>query len=155
MYSRDEKSRIKHAFWTAYGQYMSGVPVYTDEGKKKNWLNYKTGVRHISFKTDADTQGAYIGIEIRHRDKEERKAVFGKFQSLHRMLTDHLQEEWIWKEHFTDENEKVSSRIYWQKSGVNVLREADWPELISFFKPRMLALDAFWAEVKDLFEDSE
>ncbi|RYZ23162.1 MAG: DUF4268 domain-containing protein, partial [Chitinophagaceae bacterium] len=33
-----------------------------------------------------------------------------------------------------------------------IFRREDWPELISFFKPRIVALDAFWSEAKYFFE---
>jgi hypothetical protein len=43
------------------------------------------------------------------------------------------------------------SRIYTAAEGVNIYRKEDWPAIISFFKPRIIALDAFWTEVKEGF----
>ncbi|MFA6248901.1 MAG: DUF4268 domain-containing protein, partial [Mucilaginibacter sp.] len=48
MYSKDQASQLKQAFWTAFGQYMG--PVLSAEGLRTNWINYKTGVKHIYFR---------------------------------------------------------------------------------------------------------
>lgn len=153
MFSREEKVKIKQAFWTAFGQYMKGVPVVDEEGKKKNWLNYKTGVRGIRFKTDATDKKGYIGIELIHKDEDERLLVWEQFLSVGKLLTEQLQEDWIWEKDHCDEFGKRFSRIYLELPNVNVFREQDWPTLISFFKPRVLALDAFWDNAKPMFED--
>ncbi|RZK69081.1 MAG: DUF4268 domain-containing protein, partial [Pedobacter sp.] len=51
-----------------------------------------------------------------------------------------------------DENYKIISRIYAEIDNVNVFNKDDWPKLISFFKPRIIALDDFWYDVKDAFD---
>lgn len=52
MYTREQISQLRQEFWTTFGQYMS--PVLSAEGGKINWLNYKTGIKHLHFKMDAD-----------------------------------------------------------------------------------------------------
>jgi hypothetical protein len=59
-----------------------------------------------------------------------------------------LQEEWTWLLHTRDEQQKIVSKIYTEKAGVSIFRKEDWPELISFFKPRMIALDEAWNKIK-------
>ncbi|MFT4204918.1 MAG: DUF4268 domain-containing protein [Chitinophagaceae bacterium] len=153
MYSREEKVKLRHAFWTAFGQYMNGVPVFDEDGRPKNWLNYKTGVRGIRFKTDATDKKGYIAVELLHKDADERTLVWEQFLSVKKLLDAQLAEEWTWEKDYRDEQGKTYDRIYLELSNVNVFREQDWPALISFFKPRILALDAFWDETKMLFED--
>jgi hypothetical protein len=48
---------------------------------------------------------------------------------------------------------KTVSRIYKELPGVSVFNKSDWPELISFFKPRLIALDAFWENARYSFDD--
>jgi len=60
------------------------------------------------------------------------------------MLNNYLNEEWQWALHDKDENGKIISRIYKQISGVSIYNRNDWPQLISFFKPRIITLDEFW-----------
>ncbi len=66
MYSKDEASQLKQAFWTTFGQYIS--PILSTDGLKINWVNYKTGIKHLYFRMEADKQIATIAIEISHPD---------------------------------------------------------------------------------------
>src|SRR5882724_8418668 len=50
MYTKQEASRLRQEFWTAFGQYMALSP--STGGEKANWLNYKTGVRYLNFKME-------------------------------------------------------------------------------------------------------
>ena len=68
------------------------------------------------------------------------------------MLHNTLEEEWDWELHTTDNNGKTISRIYTQLHAVSIFKQEDWPQLISFFKPRVIALDEFWNNVKPVFE---
>ena len=63
-----------------------------------------------------------------------------------------LQEEWQWQLKLPGENNKTISRISKTLSPANIYRKEDWPLIISFFKPRIIALDLFWNAVKYSFE---
>jgi hypothetical protein len=58
---------------------------------------------------------------------------------------------WRWNETLPTEHKTISS-ISQQLDGVNIFNQSDWPAIISFLKPRIIALDAFWDMVKDGFE---
>ncbi|MEP7319001.1 MAG: DUF4268 domain-containing protein [Panacibacter sp.] len=150
MYSRREASQLKQRFWTAFGQYM--LPVFSAEGEHINWINYKTGAKDIYFRMNADNKKATIGITLTHKDAELQALYFDQFKQLKAMLEDALQEEWIWLLHTADEHEKLVSSIYAEINNVSVFNKAEWPQLISFFKPRIIALDAFWSNAKYAFE---
>lgn len=62
MYTRQEASKLKEEFWTAFGKYMSPIP--SAEGLPINWVNYKTGVKDVSFFMEADNKQASIGIQL-------------------------------------------------------------------------------------------
>jgi hypothetical protein len=149
MYSKVESSKLQSRFWTSFGQYMSPVPFAS--GEKLNWINYKTGRKHIYFKLFANAEGAVISIDISHPDEEERSAFYEQFESLKKILDAALEEEWIWEKHAMDINGKNISRIYAALPGVNLFQENDWPAIISFFKARIMKLDAFWNEYKAFF----
>lgn len=149
MYSRQEASQLREEFWTAFGKYMQ--PILSAEGERINWINYKTGVKHISFKINA-AKGASIAIEISHPDLDEQKNHYQKFEQLRLLLNNALEEDWNWIAAVKDENDKLVSRIYLEITDVHILNKADWPTLISFFKPRIIRLDQFWSNVKPLFE---
>ena len=150
MYSKDEASRIKQEFWTVFGRYIA--PQLSAGGLKINWINYKTGVKHVYFKMLADKNSAAIAIEIVHPDKGIQEVFFEQFAAFKNILENALNETWQWELHGTDEYGKTVSRIYKRLDGVSVFNKNDWPALISFFKPGIIALDAFWEDVKDGFD---
>ena len=149
MYSQEQSSKIKAQFWTSFGQYMKPVPGAA--GLPINWINYKTGIRNVHFKLDVDNIRALIAIEISHPQHEERLNYYNQFLSLKRLLDSTTNFKWQWNENFKTEHKTISS-ISQQLDGVNILNQADWPAIISFLKPRIIALDAFWNMVKDGFE---
>lgn len=151
MYTREEASRIKHAFWTTFGKYIALHP--SSEGLKINWVNYHTGFKHVYFRMKADTRKASIAIELTHPDTEIQEMFFDKFRDLKIVLEGILQEEWTWDLHTLDEFGKTISRIYKETAPVNVMDQVQWPRIISFLKPRIIALDEFWNIAKESFEE--
>lgn len=150
MYTREEVKRIKEQFWTAFGQYM-GLSL-SAEFDKINWINYRTGIKNLHFRMDADKRSAIIMIEMSHADASMRGLMFEQFEAYKSILHDALGEEWIWEQDAENDYGKPIARIYTRISGVNIFQQADWTLLIEFFKPRLKALDAFWCDVKDGFE---
>ncbi|MGN6393916.1 MAG: DUF4268 domain-containing protein [Mucilaginibacter sp.] len=150
MYSKDEASQLKQEFWTAFGQYMS--PVLSAEGLRVNWVNYKTGLKHVYFRMQADKHRATIAIELAHPDADIQELFFEQFKELKNILNAAVGEAWEWQLHMTDDYGKTTSRIYTKMDGVSIFNNADWPALISFFKPRIIALDDFWSDAKYAFD---
>ncbi len=150
MYTKQQSSELRQRFWTAFGKYLA--PISSASGDKVNWINYKTGIKLIHIKMDASGSDAYIGIEIADKIESEREKRFDHFLSLKRVFETTVAEKWVWKKHaFAADGKEVSS-IYTRKENVNVLKESDWPEIISFLKPRIIALDHFWVEYKEVFD---
>jgi Domain of unknown function (DUF4268) len=150
MYTKQEASAIKRKFWTAFGLYMKPVPSAWHE--KVNWLNYKTGIKDVYFRMHADTNLARISIELTHGDPMIRQIFFDHFTAMKGMLHSTLGEEWDWIPEAFDEWGKAVGLIQSEISGVNLMEEKSWPGLIGFFKPRLIALDSFWGDVKDSME---
>lgn len=151
MYTREQASKLRQAFWTAFGQYMA--PVLSAEGMPTNWINYKTGLKNVYFRMQADKKLASIAIEMTQPDLEIQQMFFEQFGAMKELLHSTVGEEWTWELHTSDEYGKEVSRIYTELKGVNVFNQDDWPALISFFKPRMIALDAFWSDAKYSFDE--
>ena len=149
MYSKQEESLLRKQFWTSFGQYLAPIPSAT--GLKINWINYKTGIRHVQFKMDAVNEQAYIGVELSHNDPTAQQLFFNHFKTLQQELENTIGEKWLWEEH-TVVNGKSICRIYQVMNNINIYRQADWPEIISFLKTRIIGLDRFWAAHKDIFE---
>jgi hypothetical protein len=151
MYSRAETSKIRTDFWITFGQYMKPVP--NAQGRRINWPNYRTGVKDIYFRMRAEREFASIGIELGHADEEMQELFFDQFAQLKKLLVSSVGEEWDWKLHAKNEHGQTVSKIEKVLTGVNVMEQADWPKIISFLKPRIIALDEFWDNVKPGFEE--
>jgi hypothetical protein len=150
MFTRAEASLMKQEFWTAFGKYMR--PVRSAEGGKINWINYHTGVKNIHFRMDVDHHAAAIYIAIQHPDPEIQELFFEQFLELKDLLHTELQEAWEWQLRMPVSDGKVITRIYKEMPEVSVFNRDQWPELISFFKQRIIALDRFWENAKFSFD---
>ena len=148
MWSKDETAKLKQAFWTAFGQYMR--PVLGAAGAPQKWLNYATGIPDLYFRAFAGGNSAVVGIEITDAKGEWGQQLVAQLNAVRRLLQTATNEEWHWLE---AEDRAPQSLFYGTAlSGVSVYRQEDWPAIISFFKPRLLALDAFWQEARWGFE---
>ncbi|WP_293945434.1 MULTISPECIES: DUF4268 domain-containing protein [unclassified Sphingobacterium] len=150
MYSREEVKQLKQLFWTKFGQFMS-LHAAAD-GEKVNWINYKTGVRHLYFKMDADKNTAKIAIIWSHADAGIRTLMAEQFMQYKALLHAILGEDWEWDMDSYDAYGKPYCQIYKTLAGHSIFKETEWGELIAFFKPRMIALDEFWSSAKYAFD---
>ncbi len=143
-------SQINQEFWTTLGQYLA--PVLSAEGEKINWVNYKTGEKHIRFIMQTKNNLATVTIELSHKDAGLQEWYFDKFLQLKKILEKETGIEWHWQQMHTDQYGKTTNNISTGLHGLNVLNKSDWHQLISFFKANMVALDAFWCRHKFAFE---
>jgi len=151
MFSREEASHIKQEFWTAFGRYMS--PILSAEGVKTNWVNYHTRVKDVYFRMDAGKKSATISISMEHGDPDMQELYFEQFLELKDHLENELQETWEWQLKSSGDDGKTITKIYKELADASVFNRDDWPELISFFKQRLIALDRFWENAKYSFQN--
>ncbi len=150
MYSKDEASKIRQQFWITFGKYMKPIP--SAEGIEVNWVNYKTGVKHIFFRMNADQRETSISIDITHPDVETRNVFYNQFMAFKTLLDDALGEEWDWQIEVVNDFDVPLSKISKSLPNSSIYNQQNWPTLISFLKPRIIALDQFWTDVKPIFE---
>jgi len=150
MYTKVEASFLRQTFWTSFGQYMSPVP--SASGEKVNWINYKTGIKGIFFKMDADKSSAMVAVEIILADKVLQNEYFSIFTKFVKQFKEIAGAEWTMEKHYTNEYHQSLSRIFIEIKDVNIFNKNDWPAIISFLKKNVISLDAFWDEYKPAFE---
>ncbi len=150
MYSKEEAYQKKKDFWISYGSYMKLQ--FNAEGESINWINYKTGVKGIYFRTNVDRKFAEVFIEIDHPDPSFRHLIWEQFVEYENVLHSYVGDKWIWTEDDFDEDGKAISTIKIRLDGVSIFRDSDWPTIISFLKEKMINLDEFWIDHKDSFE---
>lgn len=99
---------------------------------------------------DASPGKAIIQILLNHPDKEKRFAFFAQWHENKHILEEALGESWYWERELAGSPHQSS--ISQSLEGVELLNKKDWPAIISFFKPRIIALDAFWNDMQMVFE---
>lgn len=69
------------------------------------------------------------------------------------MLHNALGEEWEWLPDSINTQSVPIAKVFAERAGLSIYNQQQWPEMISFLKPRIIALDEFWINVKPVFED--
>lgn len=150
MYSKEEASKLRQQFWITFGKYMKPIP--SAEGLPINWVNYKTGVKHVFFRMNAEQKQTTIAIDITHADMVSRHLFFEQFKAFQILFSDAVNEQWQWELNAVNEYGIALSQISKTLNDVSIFNQQDWPTIISFLKPRIIALDQFWTDVKLVFE---
>lgn len=150
MYTAERASRIRETFWLKLGKYLAPIP--GAGGDKVNWINYKTGIKDFYFRMEATRSEARISVEIMQRDPVYSKKLYEQLVLLRGDFESTMQETWIWEPASVNDTNMPLSRLYTDLKNVNVLKEDDWPTIISFLKPRIILLDQFWNNNRMIFE---
>ncbi|MEJ7627813.1 MAG: DUF4268 domain-containing protein [Ferruginibacter sp.] len=150
MFSKQEATLLRQQFWTNLGKYLS--PVNSANGEKINWINYKTGVRYIRFIMEAGDNSARVSIEISHPDPVLRNLFYQQFNILKTRLEESIGCILSWENEVLTEHGKQVSFIQDEITGVCIYKKEDWPRIIPFFKSRMVGMDLFWTDYKEVFE---
>lgn len=127
-------------------------PVPSAFGEKINWINYKTGIKGIFFKMNADNNNVIIAIEISCKDHELRMQYFDLFIHLEKKFINFMGANFTFEKNYIDIYGKDLSRIFYSLGKINIYRETDWPAIITFLKKYITALDNFWFNYKVAFE---
>jgi hypothetical protein len=150
MYNKEEATKLRQQFWITFGKYMKPIP--SADGMPINWVNYKTGVKQIFFRMEAEQKHISISIAITHSDPILSALYFEQFKSFKSIFTAAMGEEWDWEPNATNDFGAPLAQISKSLSGLSIYNQQDWPAIISFLKPRIIALDEFWSNVKPVFE---
>jgi len=153
MYGKEEALELRKLFWTSFGKYMGKHR--SVHGNKVQWVNYKTRVKDIYFRLEADKRTARVFIDLQHRDPEIRDLIFEQFTQLKTVFHDQTETEWEWYPSYTNEYKTNVARIMIEIEGVNLYNKDTWNDIFPFFEKHMVGLDAFWVEFYDVFKNLE
>jgi hypothetical protein len=153
MFPKEENKEKRTAFWTAYGMHMKRHSSF--RGPKTGWLNYRTGMKDIYFRQDADAHGVRVAIDIQHADASLREVYYDQFWELETLLHTTSGAIWHWDRHCILPTGEEISRIHIEKKGLNIYHDSDWPAMFLFFEAHILSLDEIWANAYDVFKDLE
>ena len=150
MYSKEEASQIRKKFWVSFGRYMKLHPPAGE--RPVNWLNYKTGISKLIFKTDANNKSALIRIEMNAPDTDIQHLMFEQFEEFKPLFESVAGTDWYWLKDVFDEHGRPVCRIEKRLENVSIFKEDSWPEMIGFLKESLCALDEFWEDARHAFE---
>ncbi len=151
MYGKDEAKELKTLFWTSFGKYMRKHK--TEYGSKIQWINYKTGVKDIYFRLDADKRTAKVCVDLQHRDEGIRELFYDQFLEVKTVFSDMTGQDWVWLKDYTNEYGHSMSRLFVELEGVNMYNKDHWAGIFTFYENALVGLDEFWNEFKDLFKN--
>ena len=149
MFTKEEASRFKTEFWTAFGVIMK--PHFSASGFRINWINYKTGLKDIVFKFDADKKSTSIAIQLKHKDDGIRALYWEQFLEFKTLFQSIMEEEWIWDDNLIDKFGSSYSSISIRIDG-NIFDQDKWQNMFAFLKPRLIKLDEFWDDGQEMFK---
>lgn len=139
MYSKEELKRLKLEFWESFAAYCEVQPNL--RRRRKIWTLYNTKVKGVEMKFDANRKGAYVILEVNHRNEADRLEMFEKLTWYKEQIEQDLPEELIWDICFIRENGEQVARIYAAKEGLDLHRRTDWGEMFSFMATQMYLLE--------------
>lgn len=139
MYSKEELKRLKLEFWESFAAYCEVQPYL--RRRRKIWTLYNTKVKGVEMKFDANRKGAYVILEVNHRNEADRLEMFEKLTWYKEQIEQDLSEELIWDICFIRENGEQVARIYAAKEGLDLHRRTDWGEMFSFMATQMYLLE--------------
>lgn len=151
MFSKEEAKNLRIEFWTAFGIYMrQHIPL---AGTKQKWTNYKTGVKGLYFRMDADKRIASISIDITDPDPGIRAIFFEQWEEMKTYLEMESGIDWQWQpEYFNDMGQGIA-RISHEIEGLSIYDKGNWSALFAFFEQGIVALDSIWADCNEIFKD--
>ena len=137
-------------FWKTFGQYMAPVP--SASGEKINWINYKTTVRFFRFTVQPQMGNVIIAIELSNPDEILQAAEFEQLSDLKQEFSELCGTDWLWEKLKTNNQGKTFSSVSSTIVNVDILKDEDWPLIISFLKQRLVSLDDFWNNYNYIFQ---
>lgn len=151
MHSSKSAAMLTKQFWTTFGQYIA--PVFSAEGEKINWINYKTAVKFIRFRLQANNNVASIAIELSNPDINIQLQQFQQLTMFKKQFQKICGMDWEWQKMINDGHGKITCTIEVSIGDVCVMNISQWPQIISFFKSKLISLDTFWCTYKFALQD--
>ena len=154
MLSKTERQALNTEFYTALGLMMQGS-VSEFQPKKVRWTNYRTNVKDIYVRLDADNKGATFAIDMQQKDDDVRAIFWEQLTELKMLLQGEFGENLIWHEHFYKPDGNQISRVELRLENGSLYDKSTWPILLPFLKENLLAFDRFWSNCFDIFKALE
>lgn len=151
VYSKDELKNLKLEFWESFAAYCEVQPYL--RGRKKTWTLYDTKVKGVELKFDATRNGAFVILEVNHRNEEARLEMFERLTWYKDTLETDFPEGLSWDICFVRDTGKQVARIYTSKSGIDFHHRQDWGEFFSFMASQMYLLERNFMSIAEYLRE--
>ncbi len=150
MYTKEEARELKKRFWDGLSEYAEKYPEL--QNRRHKFLLHNTRLKGVAMKFDATRYGAYVILEIDHRNEERQEKLYNHFKENKALLEKEFDTPLIWEPHHTLECGKKVIRIYCMQDGLDIHRQNQWEEFYSFMVSNMIRLEKGFYKVKALWD---
>lgn len=151
MYSKDELKKLKIEFWESFAAYCEVQPYL--RRRRKMWTLYNTKVKGVELKFDANRKGAYVILEVNHRQEEERLEMYERLTWYKETLEKDFPDGLIWNCCFVRETGNEVARIYVAKEGLDLHRREHWGDFFSFMARQMYLLERNFMSIAEYLRE--
>jgi hypothetical protein len=151
MYSKEELKNLKVEFWESFAAFCEVQPYL--RRRRKIWTLYNTKVRGVELKFDATREGAYVILEVNHRNEGERLEMFERLTWYKETIEKDFPEGLIWDICYVREKGKEVARIYTSKLGIDFHRRSDWGEFFQFMARQMYLLERNFMSIAEYLRE--
>lgn len=151
MYSKDELKKLKIEFWESFAAYCEVQPYL--RRRRKMWTLYNTKVKGVELKFDANRKGAYVILEVNHRQEEERLEMYERLTWYKETLEKDFPDGLIWDCCFVRETGNKVARIYVAKEGLDLHRREHWGDFFSFMARQMYLLERNFMSIAEYLRE--
>ncbi len=89
-------------------------------------------------------------MDLEDLPEEKRIELWDKIYSLRAIICEEYLPDVLFEKSYVLENNKEIARIYVQKNDVSIHNKNSWEETMIFLKERMLLMEAFFIEYRDI-----
>ena len=107
----------------------------------------------MELKFDVNRNGAYVILEVNHRQEDERLEAFEKLTWYKEVLEKDFPEGLIWDICYIRETGNQVARIYTKKEGIDFHRRSDWGEFFSFMARQMYLLERNFMSIAEYLKE--
>ncbi|MDD6210749.1 MAG: DUF4268 domain-containing protein [Bacteroidales bacterium] len=147
MYSKEELKELKRTFWTGFDDYCSLLPEF--RGKRCRWILYDTKVKGVELKFDATREGAFVILEINHRNEAERLEMYERVEWYKEQLEQGFSGALVWDPFFVRESGQQVARVYCFRGGLDIHRREHWPGFYEYLAANMLKLQENFLRIRE------
>lgn len=149
MYNKEELKQIRADFWESFRRRMEKVR--SANGKRKNWVNYKSNIRAVYFRMDVTDKEAYLAIDIQFKDAGIREIVWEQFMETAALMRSLIGDEMDYLQDIEVADGTFANRIKWALPDVSLFNPEDHDTILEYLAEKMQGLDEFWTEFFELF----